>query len=142
MRTFHKLFCFATLLTVLCAIPAMAQIPTQVTFEAPFAFYAGNAQFPAGKYSITQPEDPDDLLLIRSADGSHSVLVEFEPISSITPPEKTEITFKKYGDSEFISNVTVQGEDIAMKVVPSKVEKNAAKNGEARMHALSARRGS
>ena len=142
MRALRKLICFTGLLALVSAIPVMAQIDNPVTFEAPFAFYAGNAKLPAGNYSVTQPEDADDLLLIRSADGSHSVFVEVEPVSSATPARKTEVTFKKYGDSEFISSVSVQGEDLRMRAVASKVEKNAAKTGVASTHALSAKSGS
>jgi len=48
MNTLKKLIVSLGLLSVLCAIPTMAQIANSVTFDAPSAFYAGNAKMPAG----------------------------------------------------------------------------------------------
>jgi len=82
MNTLKKLIVLMGLLSLLCAIPTMAQITNEVTFDAPFAFYAGNAKMPAGSYTVTQPEADDNLLLIEDASGSHSVYVEYVVASS------------------------------------------------------------
>ena len=68
MRIFQKLTMLMSMVWLLSAISAMAQIDNRVTFQAPFAFYAGNAKLPAGSYTVTQPDDNADLLLIESAD--------------------------------------------------------------------------
>src|SRR5258708_3532227 len=47
----------------LSAIPTVTQVNNTVTFEVPFAFYAGNAKMPAGSYTVTQPDDNAELLL-------------------------------------------------------------------------------
>src|SRR5437016_14097377 len=77
MNTSKKLIALMGLLSVLCAIPTMAQISNKVTFDAPFAFYAGNAKMPAGSYTITQPNVDDNLLLIEDNTGSQSRYVEY-----------------------------------------------------------------
>jgi len=77
MSTSKKFIALMGLLSVLCALPTMAQISNKVTFDAPFAFYAGNAKMPAGSYTITQPNADDNLLLIEDPTGSHSVYVEY-----------------------------------------------------------------
>jgi hypothetical protein len=84
MNTAKKLIVLMGLLSVLFAIPAMAQITTRVTFDAPSAFYAGNAKMPAGSYSVTRPNDDENLLLIEDASGSHSAFVEYVVTSSET----------------------------------------------------------
>jgi hypothetical protein len=132
-----KSICFAGLFALLCTIPAGAQIDNEVTFNSPFAFYAGNAELPAGTYTVTQPDDSDHVLQIQSADGSRSVLVEFDPVDSNAPSSKTEITFNKYGTVEFISGISVQGQDSSMQIFQTKAEKNAAKTAAAASHALS-----
>src|SRR5260370_38726948 len=91
----------------LSAIPTVTQVNNTVTFEVPFAFYAGNAKLPAGSYTVTQPDDNAELLLIESADRSHSVFVEYVADGSDTPPSKTEITFSKYANAEFLSRISV-----------------------------------
>jgi hypothetical protein len=127
------------LLSVLYAIPAMAQITTRVTFDAPSAFYAGNAKMPAGSYSVTQPNDAESLLLIEDESGSHSAFVECVVTSSETPHTQSDVTFNKYGKTEFLSLVWVEGQNSGMQVLPSKAEQNAAKAAAAEKHSLSAK---
>jgi hypothetical protein len=140
MKTFQKLTVFMSMLCLLSAIPAMAQVDNRLTFQAPFTFYAGNAKLPAGSYTVTQPDDNTDLLLIESADGSHSVFVEYLADGSDTAPSKTEVTFNKYANAEFLSRISVQGQT-SMQVLASKAEQNAAKAAAAEKHSLSAKSG-
>jgi len=127
MNTAKKLTVLMGLLSVLCAIPAMAQINARVKFDAPDAFYAGDAKLPAGSYTVSVPNEDDNFLLIQSTDGSHSVIVEYEITSSETPHAKSDVTFNKYGKDEFLSQVWVEGQDSGMQVLPSKAEQDAAK---------------
>ena len=138
MNTLKKLIAPLGLLSILCAIPSMAQIANSVKFDAPSAFYAGNAKMPAGSYTITQPEADTNLLLIESDSGSHSVLVEYEVVSSNAPHAKSDVTFSKYGNVEFLSTIGIQGENSEMQIPPLRVEKNAAKAATADKHTLSA----
>ena len=127
MNTSKKLIAFMGLLSVLCAIPTMAQISNKVTFDAPFAFYAGNAKMPAGSYTITQPNVDDNLLLIEDTTGSHSVYVEYVVTSSDNPHPQSDVTFNKYGKADFLSLIWIQGQNSGMQILPSKAEQNAAK---------------
>jgi hypothetical protein len=139
MNTVKKLIVLMGLLSVLCAIPAMAQITTRVTFDAPSPFCAGNAKMPAGSYSVTQPNEDENLLLIEDASGSHSAFVEYVVTSSDTPHTQSDVTFNKYGKDEFLGQVWVEGEDSGMQVLPSEAEQNAAKAAAAEKHSLSAK---
>ncbi len=140
MKPLRKLTVLMSMLFLLSAIPTMAQIDNRVTFQAPSAFYAGNAKLPAGNYTVTQPDDNAELLLIESADGSHSVFVEYVASGSDTPPSKTEVTFNKYADTEFLSRISVEGQN-SMQILASKAERNAAKAAAAEKHSLSAKSG-
>jgi hypothetical protein len=139
MNTLKKLIVPMGLLLVLCAIPSMAQITNQMTFDAPSAFYAGNAKMPAGSYRVTQPDDNSNLLLIEDADGSHSAFVEYEVVSSNSPRAQTDVTFNKYGNVEFLSTICIQGRNSEMQILPSKFEQNTAKAAAAEKHSLSAK---
>ncbi len=103
MNISKKLLVLMALLSVMYAIPTMAQISTKVTFDAPSAFYAGNAKMPAGSYTVTQPNVDDSLLLIEDASGSHSVFVEYVVAPSDTPHAQTDVTFNKYDTVECLS---------------------------------------
>jgi hypothetical protein len=139
MNIVKKLIVPMGLLSVLFAIPSMAQIANAVTFDAPAPFYAGNAKMPAGSYRVTQPDMDSNLLLIETGDGSHSVFVEYEVVSSETPHAESDVTFNKYGKVEFLSAIWVQGHKSEMQIVPSKVEQNTAKAAAAEKHSLSAK---
>jgi hypothetical protein len=140
MRIFQKLTMLMSIVWLLSAISAMAQVDNRVTFQAPFAFFAGNAKLPAGNYTVTQPDDNADLLLIESADGSHSVFVEYVADGSDTASSKTEVIFNKYANTEFLGRISVQGQT-SMQVLASKAEQNAAKAAAAEKHSLSAKNG-
>jgi hypothetical protein len=139
MNTLKKLIAPVVLLTILCAIPTMAQITNRVTFDAPSAFYAGNAKMPAGSYTVTQPDADDNLLLIEDANGSHSAYVEYVVGSSDTLHAQSDVTFNKYGNVDFLCAIWVQGRNSEMQILPSKAEKNAAKAAAAEKHSLSAK---
>jgi hypothetical protein len=139
MNTLKKLVVRMGLLSVLFAIPCLAQITNSVKFDAPSAFYAGNAKMPAGSYTVTQPDADSDLLLIEDANGSHSVFVEYQIVSSDTPYAQTDVTFNKYGKVDFLNAIWIQGRNSEMQVVPSKFEQNTAKAATAEKHSLSAK---
>jgi len=117
----------------------MAQIAHKVTFDAPSAFYVGNAKMPASSYTVTQPNFDDNLLLIEDADGSHSVFVEYVVAPTDTPRPQTDVTFNKYGTVEFLSAIWIQGRNSEMQILPSKAEQDAAKAADAEKHSLSAK---
>ena len=139
MNTVKKLIVLMGLLSVLYAIPAMAQITTRVTFDAPAAFYAGNAKMPAGSYSVTQPNADDNLLLIEDSSGSHSIFVEYVVAPSNTPHAQSDVSFNKYGNVDFLGTIWIQGRNSEMQILPSKAEQNAAKAANAEKHTLSAK---
>ena len=139
MNTLKKLIGLMGLLSILFAIPTMAQISNRVTFDAPFEFYAGNAKMPAGSYTLRQPDPEDNVLLIEDASGSHSVFVEYEVTSSDTPHAQTDVSFNKYGKADFLSLIWIQGKNSGMQIFPLKAERNAAKAAAAERHSLSAK---
>jgi len=139
MNTLNKLIVSMGLLSVLCAVPIMAQIANSVTFDAPSAFYVGNAKMPAGSYRVTQPDADSSLLLIETADGSHSAFVEYEIASSNTSHAQSDVTFNKYGQVDFLSAIWVEGRKSEMQILPSKFERNTAKAAAAEKHSLVAK---
>jgi hypothetical protein len=139
MKTLKKLIVTMGLLSVAFAIPTMAQISNRVTFDAPSAFYAGNAKMPAGSYTVSQPDPDNNLLLIEDANGSHSVFVEYVVAHSDTPHAQSDVTFNKYGEADFLSAIWVQGRNSEMQILPSKLEQNTSKAAAAEKHSLSAK---
>jgi hypothetical protein len=140
MKTLQRLAARMSMVWILSAIPALAQVDNRLTFQAPFAFYAGNAKLPAGSYTVTQADDNSELLLIESADGLHSVFVDYSADDSDPAPARTEVTFNKYANTEFLSHLAIQGQS-SMQVLPSRAEQRAAKTAASQKHSLSAKNG-
>jgi hypothetical protein len=93
---------------------------------------------PAGSYKITQFDMETNILQIQSNDGVHSALVEIIPTHSAQPHPHSDVTFHKYGDTEYLNRIWVEGQQYGMKVDPTKAETKAAANANVVKHSLSA----
>ena len=126
MSNFEKLVVKVGLLSLLSVLPLAAQLDYGVTFTAPFPFYAGNVELPAGSYKLTQPNSNTNVLLIRNSAGTNGVFVNFTPTSSLEPNRETDVTFDKYGDTGYLRTLSVSGETDGIEFDRSKAEKKAA----------------
>jgi hypothetical protein len=138
MKKVSKLVVRMGLLSLLSVMPLAAQIVNGVDFTTSFPFYAGNAEMPAGSYKITQSDMDESILQIQSTDGAHSALVEFIPTHSAQPHPHSDVTFHKYGDTEYLNRIWVEGQQYGMEVDPTKAEAKAAANANVVEHSLSA----
>ena len=84
------------------AAPAAAQLPSVLTFRAPFSFVVGNRVVPAGTYSIRRVADDQFLYLIQ---GPKSAILETNLVGR--PPAigagQCEVILLRYGD-EYVLN--------------------------------------
>src|SRR5260370_22286739 len=125
MKNISKLVVRMGLLSLLSVMPLTAQIINGVDFTTSFPFYAGNAKMPAGSYKITQSDTDAGILQIQSNDGAHSALIDFIPTYSAQPHPHSDVTFHKYGGTEYLNLIWVEGQTYGMKVDPTKSEKKA-----------------
>jgi len=129
------------LVSLMLAMPALGQITNSLNFATTFPFYAGNAKLPAGAYKVTPATESTGLLLIESTDGHHSVFVECVTTNSEKPHAQTDVTFNKYGQTDFLNLLWVQGQTYGMLVAPTKFEQAAAKAGSPVRHSVPAKSG-
>jgi hypothetical protein len=140
MKNFCKLGVMAGVTFLSFGMPAVAQIANGVDFTTSFPFYAGNAKMPAGAYTITQPADEDNtVLLIQSKDGSHTAFLDIAPTQAANPHPNSDVTFNKYGTTDYLGQVWVTGQNYGMQVLPTKAEQKAASNAAAAQHSISAK---
>jgi hypothetical protein len=128
MNSVGKLVAKMGLLSLLSVMPLAAQIDSGVDFTTSFPFYAGDTKLPAGHYKVTQPDMGDDhLLLVENLNGgAHSVFVEFIPTRSAQPHPKSDVTFEKIGDTDYLNRVWIEDQNYGIKVAPGKEETKAA----------------
>jgi hypothetical protein len=139
MKNVTKIVVKMGLLSLLSVMPLAAQIVDGgVDFKASFPFYAGNAKMPAGAYKIIQPDNDGSLLQIQSIDGVHSAFIDVIPTHSAQPHRHSDVTFHKYGDTEYLNRIWIGGQKYGMKVEPTKSEMKAATNANVVEHSLSA----
>jgi hypothetical protein len=73
-------------------------------------------------------------------DGSHSVFVDYWTDDSGAAPAKTEVSFNRYGNTEFLGRISIQGQN-SLQILLSKAEQKAAKVASSEKHSLSAKNG-
>jgi hypothetical protein len=134
MNRLGKLVVKAGLLSLFSVLPLAAQIDNSVDFTTSFPFYAGDTKLPAGQYKVTQPDMNADVLLVESSDGMHSGFVDFIPTHSAQPHRKSDVTFQKYGDTDYLNRVWIAGQNYGMKVDPTKAETEAATDANGVQH--------
>ncbi len=136
MNSFSKLVVRMGLLSLLSVMPLTAQIVNGVNFTTSFPFYAGNAKMPAGSYKITQSDIDSSVLQIQSNDGTHSAFVDFVPTHAEQPHSQSDVTFHKYGNTDYLNRIWVNGQIYGMKVDPTKAETKAAASTSVVEHSL------
>jgi hypothetical protein len=126
------------LLSLLSVLPLAAQIDNGVDFATSFPFYAGETKLPAGHYRVTQPDQNTDVLLVENVNGAPSAFVNFLPTQSAQPHGQSDVTFQKYGDTDYLNRVWIQGQNYGVKVEPTKVETQAAAEANTVQHSTTA----
>ncbi len=137
MKKVSKLVARMGLLSLLSVMPLAAQIVNGVDFTTSFPFYAGKAELPAGSYKITHPDMSTSVLQIQSNDGVNSAFVDIIPTHSAQPHSHSDVTFHRYGNTEYLNRIWIEGQEYGMKVDPTKAETNAAANANVVAHPLS-----
>jgi len=136
MNSFSKLIVSMGLMSLLSVMPLAAQIENGVDFTTSFPFYAGNAKMPAGSYKITQSDIDSSVLQIQSNDGTYSAFVDFVPTHAEQPHPQSDVTFHKYGDTDYLNRIWMNGQRYGMKLEPTKAETKAATNANVVEHSV------
>jgi hypothetical protein len=122
----HLLSLLIALVFALTIYPpkAHAQIVGNLAVNVPFEFQAGDSKLPAGEYRIHMLENSDlTVMEISTVDGTNSVLVQVRDAEANSRPTKSELTFKKYGNSYFLAKVFDEGNPSGSEVVETSDEK-------------------
>jgi len=132
MKYISKGFLALCLLLGVGAVNASAQIESDVTVKAniPQTFVVNDTTLPAGKYTIRVVEDTAlDVLEIRSEDGRTAVLFNTDSAEPKQMPNKSELVFDKVGDTYFLSQIFVEGDDTGNQLIKSRMERKLEGDG-------------
>lgn|SRR6187402_1339913 len=131
---------FGLIALVMFTVPAPAQVYGTIVFTTSFPFYAGNAKMPAGTYRITPAADDNELLLLESEDSKFSAFIETEPTQAAEPHRSSDVTFHKYGSTDYLNRIWVEGQNVGLRVTPTKSEVRAGKLANANEHSIAAKK--
>ena len=136
MKNLWKMIGASGFLYLLFVMPAMAQLGHPVTFTTPFAFYAGNTKMPAGTYTISPSSLTPDIVEIEDSKGTHSGFMDVNQTQSEQPRPTSEVTFTRYGTTEFVNTIWAAGQVLGMQVEQSKAEKAFAAKAPGQKHSV------
>ena len=115
---------------------ASAQIgDTTIEANITHDFIVGTTTLPAGKYEIKSLYETDpNSFEIRSANGHAVAVFETHSAQANRTPRKTELVFNKLGDSYFLSQIWLEGNDVGIELEKTKEEKKLEEGGIASEH--------
>ena len=104
---------------------ASAQITGDVEFTTAFPFAVGPATVPAGRYTIEPDLDHPEILLLTGTRAS--VFFQTGATESRETPSKTEVVFKRYGDSYVLKEIWIEGSSSGAEAIAGEGERHASK---------------
>jgi hypothetical protein len=98
-------------LVAVVSSPALALGPETLKAHIPFAFSVDNVTLPPGDYRIKPLSDfAPDVVVIRSTDGHHAVVVMAEDTSPARRSAIPQLVFDRFGKREFLRVIRVPEE--------------------------------
>lgn len=96
-----------TLFAAMAIAPVYAQFQEPITVNIPFSFVVGDKQMPAGEYTFKSLVNGSlhSKMLIRSKDGRNVAIVGTILVESKAAHKDAGLTFNRYGDQHFLSQV-------------------------------------
>ena len=96
--------------------------------DIPFDFVVGDKTLAAGKYSVGQiTSNSDGGILVKSRTGNHGAMRLTNALLASAPKPKTSLTFLRYGNTYFLSQVWISGSREGREVIKSKAERAAGR---------------
>jgi hypothetical protein len=134
MKNILKMLGAIGLLCLTFAMPATAQIANSLSFTTTFPFMVNDTKMPAGSYEVRQNDQ--GVLTIQDSSGKHSALAQFTPMTADSPHTSSDVTFNRYGSTEFLNMLWVDGQRYGMQLQPGKAEQKLAAAAKPVVHSV------
>ncbi len=126
----------ALVLIGLAAQPVNAQITNEIRAHVDHSFIIGDKTLPPGEYTFRISQASNlSTMTARSEDGKNAVSFIVRESMDDHRPDHSELVFRKYGNSEFLSKIYESGSKIGVSLTEtSKQEQKLAKEGQPTEH--------
>jgi hypothetical protein len=104
----------------------VAQAQELLVVNIPFDFVAGKTTLPAGEYSIKVSSPEGTLLLLDRKDAAASAFLTTKAVVKAEIQTESKLTFNRYGDRYFLSQVWTEGNSQGRQLLKSAREKEMA----------------
>ena len=91
---------------------------------------------PAGFYIIHPSALNFTILTIQSKDGMHTAVVDYIPSYADKAHTHSDVTFRKYGSTEFLHRIWVSGQKFGMVILPTNTETRMDDQSKAQEHSV------
>ena len=96
--------------------------------DIPFDFVVGDKTLAAGAYSVNEiMTNSDGGISIRRLKGGQGAIRLTSAVLANAPRQKTSLTFLRYGNAYFLSQIWVSGSAEGRQVIKSKAERSAGR---------------
>jgi len=121
-----------SLLSFVSASNTSAQITNRVEATISHSFIVSTKTLPPGKYTFQMEQGSDNgVMIVTSADGKNSDQFIVRESQAAATPAHTELTFRRYGNKEFLSKIFEGGNKLGVSISePSKLEKELQAQGQ------------
>ena len=137
MKGFCRLILITLFVFAICVAPLPAQTDHAQNFSTTFPFYAGKTLMPPGLYLVRMSQEDSTILTIQSKDGHHTAIVNFIPSDADKAHAHTDVTFRRYGTTDFLHRIWLSGQRFGMIILPSKMETKMNDHQAPQEHAVS-----
>ena len=99
----------------------------EVITDIPFPFVVANRTLPPGRYTVTPIGEKNFRIYATKKQG---VVFQIHGMQRSTPEGVTKVVFHRYGDTYFLSELWVAGNDIGSQLFPSAAETEMGKRSD------------
>lgn len=128
-------FLMLVLLLAAATTAAQAQSSERISVNVPFDFVVGAKTLPAGDYTIMRiGRDSAGTLLVRSADGRNSELIQTNGVQAAATQKAARLDFHRYGNRYFLFQLWTPGSNAGRELPKSRLERGVETETAANAH--------
>lgn len=129
-----QMLMLATLVALVLSAGSTFAQSSPSTFTVPFDFVAGTTTMPAGEYHISNGP-ASGTLSFRGGDR-HTIQVSAGNIETLNASAQTKLVFHRYGGRYFLSQLWIEGENLAHEVPIGSQERERARKSDSKSIAV------
>jgi hypothetical protein len=118
----HTKWIFAVMLIALSGLAAAQSASPRIVAQVPFDFMVSNKTIPAGEIVLKSDNPEKSLWLVRNTDAKAGLFSLASVTDQTMDATNTLLTFHRYGNQYFLSEIRVEGSNVSYQLPETKAE--------------------